>query len=102
MAAGYDIVTPYPGRAVTWMRNEVRLVAAGMFRESDRAKAMAWLDDLTLAGAAVRELRAGAYGFTLTTSFGTRWMWMAHRVSELPHLTVTGDHRTPTKQMPIT
>ncbi|MFJ9617852.1 hypothetical protein [Streptomyces noursei] len=94
MAAGRDIVTPYPGRAIAWIRHEVRLVYAGLSHETDRIKAETWLDDLAAAGAAVCELRSGSgsYGFQLITEWGVRWMWAGHSVSRLTALTAPEPH----------
>ncbi|GGU79380.1 hypothetical protein GCM10010211_51750 [Streptomyces albospinus] len=101
MAAGTDLLTPYPGRAIAWIRSEVRLVFAGLANESDRARVMAWLDDLQAAGTAVRELRTGSYTYHLHTATGVRWLWMAHRVSGLPLLTAAGHYRDLSGQTPV-
>ncbi|MEU7640924.1 hypothetical protein AB0C11_33485 [Streptomyces sp. NPDC039016] len=103
MAAGTDIVTPYPGRAIAWMRQQVRLVAVGLADEADRVKAKTWLDNLRTAGAAVRELQSGSgsYGFQLTTAWGVRWMWVGHSVSRLSALSTSETHPALSGRTPI-
>ncbi|AJC58577.1 hypothetical protein [Streptomyces sp. 769] len=103
MTMSTDIVLPYPGRAISWIRQEVRLVAAGLADEADRAKATTWLDDLITAGVAVRELRSGSgsYAFQLITARGARWIWAGHDAARLSALTAPEPHpalagRTPT------
>lgn len=76
-------LTPYPGHAVTWLRESVRDIAPQLDRESF-ASAWAWLGDHQGVGVATYELRCGRpYGFRLQAEIH-RWMWTAHLVTVLP------------------
>lgn len=75
--------TPYPGRAIVWMRESVREALSELDRPTF-AVAWAWLGDHQAAGAAVQELRQGRpYTFTIPTAAGG-WSWSAYLVSVLP------------------
>ncbi|BDM67507.1 hypothetical protein HEK616_09940 [Streptomyces nigrescens] len=78
-----SMTTPYPGRAVTWMRESVRDALTGLDRPTFGI-AWAWLGNHQASGAAIRELRQGRpYTFTLPAPDG-HWTWSAHPVSVLP------------------
>lgn len=75
--------TPFPGSAVTWMRESVRDALTDLDRPTFGV-AWAWLGDHQASGAAIRELRQGRpYVFTLPTTEG-RWTWRTYPVSVLP------------------
>ncbi|MCK7627219.1 hypothetical protein MUU72_29690 [Streptomyces sp. RS10V-4] len=90
-----DFVTLYPGRAITWIRREVRTTTDSLVADLDgpaRAAAAAWLNDLVAAGCAVRELRSGSYAYYLQSASGG-WAWLAYRIVEQPSLSVAHDPR---------
>lgn len=75
--------TPYPGRAIVWMRDAVREALSELDRPTF-AVAWAWLGDHQGAEAAVQELRQGKpYTFSISTAAG-RWSWSVYPVSLLP------------------
>lgn len=89
MAVGESCLVSYPGRAVTWIRQDLRSLAVGM-AEGDRVRATGWLDDLIAAGNAVRRLRVGRIlALRMNASSGDRWMWVAYRVVESPMVVET-------------
>ncbi|MBT2366156.1 hypothetical protein J7E88_12770 [Streptomyces sp. ISL-10] len=74
--------TPFPGRAIVWMRESVREVLTELDRPTFGI-AWAWLGNHQAAGAAVQELRQGRpYTFSLKTAVG-RWSWSAYPVAVL-------------------
>lgn len=76
-------LTPFPGRAITWLREAARDITPGLDRESF-VVVWAWLGDHQGAGEAVRELRcARPYDFRLQAERG-RWAWTAHLVTVVP------------------
>lgn len=78
-----SMTTPYPGHAITWMRESVRDALVDLDRPTFEI-AWAWLGDHQASGTAVRELRQGRpCAFVLSTSDGC-WTWRAYPVSVLP------------------
>ncbi|MFJ5734720.1 hypothetical protein [Streptomyces microflavus] len=78
-----SVLTPFPGRAITWLREAARDIAPGLDRESF-ASVWAWLGDHQGAGRAVHELRCGLpYDFRIQAE-NCCWVWSVHIVTVLP------------------
>jgi hypothetical protein len=77
------MITPYPGRALCWMRARVRALLPVLDPEA-RTAAVDWLDDLVMVGVAVRALREGRpHVFAIGPPGSRRW-WVVHPVITLP------------------
>ena len=93
-----SMTTPYPGRAITWMRESVRDALTSLDRPTFDI-AWAWLGDHRASEVAVRELRQGrSYTFTLPASTGG-WTWRAYPVSVLPVIESCPKSTSPRRQL---